>query len=34
MNEEKLSLFAATLSVTSEQIKNKNRRDLYAITKI
>ena len=34
MNEEKLRLFAAMLSITSEQIKNKNRRDLkYVITK-
>ena len=34
MNEEKLRLFAAMLSITCEQIKNKNRRDLkYVITK-
>ena len=34
INADKLSLFAATLSITSEQIKNKSRRDLkYVITK-
>ena len=34
MNTEKLSLFAATLSINSEQIKNKSRRELkYVITK-
>ena len=34
MNADKLSLFAATLSITSGQIKDKSRRDLkYVITK-
>ena len=34
MNADKLSLFAATLSITSEQVKSKSRRDLkYVITK-
>ena len=34
INADKLSLFAATLSITSEQIKNKSRRDLkYVIIK-
>ena len=34
MNTEKWSLFAATLSINSEQIKNKSRRELkYVITK-
>ena len=28
MNVENLSIFAATLSITSDQIKNKRRRDL------
>ena len=34
MNADKLSLSAAKLSITSEQMKNKSRRDLkYVITK-
>ena len=34
MNADKLSLFAATLSITSEQVKSKSRRDLkHVITK-
>ena len=34
MNTEKLGLFAATLLINSEQIKNKSRRDLrYVINK-
>ena len=34
MNAQKLSLFAATLAINSEQIKNKSRRDLkYVSTK-
>ena len=34
MSAQKLSLFAATLAITSEQVKNKSRRDLkYVITK-
>ena len=34
MNADKLSLFAAKLSVTSEEMKNKSRIDLkYVITK-
>ena len=34
MKANKLSLFAATLSITSKQIKSKSRRDLkYVITK-
>ena len=34
MNTEKWSLFAATLPINSEQIKNKSRRELkYVITK-
>ena len=34
MNADKLSLFAAKLSITSEEMKNKSRIDLkYVITK-
>ena len=34
MKANKLSLLAATLSITSKQIKSKSRRDLkYVITK-
>ena len=34
MKANKLNLFAATLSITSKQIKSKSRRDLkYVITK-
>ena len=32
MNADKLSLFAATLSVTSEQMKNNSRKDLKYVT--
>ena len=31
INAQKLSLFAATLSINSEQIKNKSRRDLIKV---